>query len=109
MVIEFNTLAAIFASLEEYVETNDIDFKTISKKELVDRKLANSIDDAIDIKRFKNTPYILWRIIFLRYNSMSTVWVDEEGSKLSLVGTKKGQWKLFKEIIKPLCEDVNDI
>ena len=56
MIVEFNTLAAMVATLEDYVEQHDIDFKSISRKELVDRKLANSIDDAISIKQFKDTP-----------------------------------------------------
>lgn len=100
MTIEFNSLCAIVATLEDYVEQNDIDFKSISKKEMVDRKLANSIDDAIDIKRFKDTPYLLWRIVFLRYDSISTIWVDEYGSKLKFTGTRKNRWKEFKELIK---------
>lgn len=100
MIIEFNSLCAIVATLEDYVEQNDIDFKSISKKEMVDRKLANSIDDAIDIKRFKDTPYLLWRIVFLRYDSISTVWVDEYGSKFKFTGTRKNRWKEFKELIK---------
>ena len=100
MTIEFNSLLAIYASIEDYIDTYNIDFKTISKKEMVDRKLATSIDDAIDIKRFKNTEYLIWRIIFKRYDSMSTVWCDEAGSKLKLSGTPKERWRQFKEIIK---------
>ena len=102
MIVEFNTLAAMVATLEDYVEQNDIDFKSISRKELVDRKLANSIDDAISIKQFKDTPYVLWRIIFLRYDAISTVWIDENGSKLKFTGNRKNRWKEFKELIKPL-------
>ena len=48
MTIEFNSLCAIVATLEDYVEQNDIDFKSISRKEMVDRKLANSIDDVME-------------------------------------------------------------
>ena len=105
MVITYNTLMNLYSALDEYFMTNNIKLDDMSKQDLVDCKLANTLEDAKDIKKHNTSKHILFYIIFKHYYWLKPVYefLGKEHShyRCRLKGyTTKDKWKDFKSKVK---------